>query len=110
MRLIPLVVSLLTLMPLVARAQTTHVSDDQAVRVAVIGEVAHPGRYDLKSCTTVLDAVALAGGFTEFASRQRIVLLRPEPASKRIPFAIWESPPRGQQNLCLRRGDMLLVP
>ena len=70
-----------------------------------------PGRYDLKSCTTGLDALALAGGFTEFASRRRIVLLRPEPASsKRIPFAIWEVPTRGQQNLCLHRGDILLVP
>ena len=46
-------------------------------KVSVVGEVRHPGRFEMASPTSVLEAIALAGGFTEFASRSRIVLLRP---------------------------------
>ncbi|PYO51821.1 MAG: hypothetical protein DMD84_11605 [Candidatus Rokuibacteriota bacterium] len=48
----------------------------RSFKVSVIGEVARPARYELRAATTVLDALAMAGGFTQFASRQRIVVLR----------------------------------
>lgn len=47
-------------------------------KISVLGNVARPSRYVISSKTTVLDALALAGGLTEFASRKRIVILRPE--------------------------------
>src|SRR5919197_967058 len=63
------------------------VSDVRSFKVSVIGEVVRPGRFELKSWTTVLDALALAGGFTPFAARSRIVILHPEGTTmKRIPF------------------------
>ena len=53
----------------------------------MIGEVVKPARYELKSRTTVLDVLAIAGGFNEFAMRNRVVILRPDGAlTKRIPF------------------------
>lgn len=42
-------------------------------QVAVLGEVQKPGRYPLETRTTVLDAIALAGGITETGARQVIV-------------------------------------
>src|SRR5262249_9728703 len=45
-------------------------------KVAVVGAVKTPGRFELKSPMTVLEAIALAQGFTDFASRDRIVVLR----------------------------------
>ena len=102
------------------------VSDVRSFKVSVIGEIAKPGRYELKSWTTVLDVLALAGGFTQFAARARIVILRPEGATmKRIPFnynkingtadgflnrIIQFGGDGEQENFYLRNGDVVLVP
>jgi len=48
--------------------------------VYVTGEVVHPGRYQLKSYSTVLQAISLAGGFTPYATKNKIVVLRKWPA------------------------------
>lgn len=45
-------------------------------KVLVVGEVTKPGLFEIKGPTTVLDAIALAGGFTEFASGGDLFLLR----------------------------------
>ena len=44
--------------------------------VFVVGEFVHPGKYQLKSYTTVLQAVSLAGGFTQYASKNRMAVMR----------------------------------
>src|SRR5207249_4439847 len=41
------------------------VTDVRSFKVSVIGEVHKPARYELKGRTTVLDVLALAGGFNE---------------------------------------------
>src|SRR2546425_9259301 len=56
------------------------VKEVHSFKVAVIGEIKTPGRYELKSRTTVLDVLRQAGPFTEFASRTRIFVLRPNGA------------------------------
>jgi polysaccharide export outer membrane protein len=86
------------------------VSDVRSFKVSVIGEVARPGRFELKSWTTVLDVLALAGGFTQFATRSKMVILRPEGATmKRIPFN-YNKLTADQENFYLRNGDIVLVP
>ena len=86
------------------------VSDVRSFKVSVMGEVTRPGRFELKSWTTVLDALALAGGFTQFAARSRIVILRPEGATvKRIPFN-YNKLAGAQENFYLQNGDIVLVP
>ena len=52
------------------------VREVHSAKVAVIGAVRTPGRYEVKSPATVLELIALAQGFTDFASRDRIVVLR----------------------------------
>jgi polysaccharide export outer membrane protein len=44
--------------------------------VFVIGEVAKPGKYPLKSYVTVLQAISLAGGFTTYASKNKLQVVR----------------------------------
>ena len=86
------------------------VTDVRSFKVSVIGEVARPGRYELKSWATVLDVLALAGGFTQFASRSRIVILQPDGKTmKRIPFN-YNKIAGDQENFYLRNGDIVLVP
>ncbi len=45
-------------------------------RVFVLGEVARPGVYPLRGALNLLEALALAGGLTEFADPDDIVVLR----------------------------------
>jgi polysaccharide export outer membrane protein len=45
-------------------------------KISVLGQVRKPDVYKLRQKITVLDAIALAGGFTEFAKRSRVVILR----------------------------------
>jgi polysaccharide export outer membrane protein len=41
------------------------------------GEVAKPGKYDLRSSMTITEAVAIAGGFSKDAKNSQVVLFRP---------------------------------
>ncbi|TLY34533.1 MAG: sugar ABC transporter substrate-binding protein, partial [Nitrospirae bacterium] len=85
-------------------------------KVSVIGEVKRPGRHELKSRATVLDALAMAEGLGEFASRGRIVILRPDGNTlKRIPFnynkVVSANGANGDlENFLLQPGDIVVVP
>ena len=100
------------------------VAEVRSFKVSVLGEVLNPARYELKSWSTVLDALALAGGFTPFAARSRIVILRPDGNTvKRIPFnydklvskeglldRIFNLGSDAHENFYLQNGDIILVP
>lgn len=45
----------------------------------ILGRVSRPGSYPLTATTTVLDAIAVAGGFLDFAKQKNIYILRPKP-------------------------------
>ena len=85
----------------------------RSFKVSVMGEVARPARYELKAWTTVLDVLAMAGGFTQFATRTRIVVLRPNGKTvTRIPFNYSKliAASADQENFYLQPGDIVLVP
>jgi polysaccharide biosynthesis/export protein len=82
-------------------------------KVSVLGQVNRPGRYELKSKTTMLDIIALCGGFRDFAAPTRIVVLRQEgKATKRIPFNYNRVIQQGgeAENFDLQPNDIVLVP
>jgi len=88
-------------------------TDVRSFKVSVIGEVAKPARYELKAWTTVLDVLAMAGGFTQFAARTRIVVLRANgKTATRIPFNYNKviAGSADQENFYLHPGDIVLVP
>lgn len=89
------------------------VTEVRSFMISVIGQVSKPGRYDLKSSATIVDALAMAGGFKEFAARSRVVVIRSEAgAQKRIPFDYDKlgAPKNPQENFALRPGDIVMVP
>jgi len=81
-------------------------------KVTVAGAVKLPGRYELKSTMTVLEVIALAQGLTDFASRDRIVILRQNgQKTERIPFNYRKISDAAQQdNFLIRPGDIVFVP
>src|SRR5205823_5925411 len=62
------------------------VEETRGVSVSVVGEVSRPGQYTLERGAGVLEALAAAGGFTDFAHRDRIFVLRKRPVLNRIRF------------------------
>jgi polysaccharide export outer membrane protein len=88
------------------------VREVHSMKVAVVGSVKTPGRYELKSAATVLEMIALAQGFTDFAARDRVVVLRQENGeTKRIPFNYRKVAAGDEQaNLIVQSGDIIVVP
>ena len=87
------------------------VREVHSFKVTVLGEVKAPGRYDLKSRSTVLDLLAMAGGLTEYAARGRIVVMRREgKETRQIPFAFDKLAQKLQDNFDVEPDDIILVP
>lgn len=86
------------------------VREIRSLKVSVMGQVRTPGRYDLKGPSTVLDALALAGGFTEFAARRKITILRSAGTDvQRVRFDYDAAVSKGK-NVQLKPGDIVVVP
>jgi polysaccharide export outer membrane protein len=89
------------------------VTEVRSFKVSVMGAVAKPGRYELRSWATVIDVLAMAEGFTPFAARSRIVVLRSGGKRvERIPFDYDKVASGGgsQANFYVRPSDIVLVP
>jgi polysaccharide export outer membrane protein len=52
------------------------VKEVNSYNVFVLGEVAKPGKYQLKSYTSILQAISMAGGFTPFAAKNKLQVVR----------------------------------
>jgi polysaccharide export outer membrane protein len=80
----------------------------------ILGQVAKPGSYPLTAATTVLDAIATAGSFRDFAKQKSIYVLRHTPGGgeSRIPFNYKEviKGKNPQQNITLQPNDTIVVP
>jgi polysaccharide export outer membrane protein len=94
---------------------TVALRQTNSYRFTVSGEVSKSGVFNSAFYVTVAEAIALAGGFTRFAKRNEMVLLRTDAASKTtrsIPLAydLLASGKRPDMNLVLLAGDSLYVP
>jgi polysaccharide export outer membrane protein len=67
---------------------TITVEETQPTSVTVLGQVVHPGIYTVDSTSGVLQALAVAGGFNDYASHGSIYVMRRSPAQRvRFSFA-----------------------
>jgi polysaccharide export outer membrane protein len=86
------------------------VKEVHSMRVSVVGQVKMSGRFELRNRMTVLDAIALAGGFTDFAKKDRIRVQRRDATVVSVPYdrLMDESDPR--VNFLLLAGDIVIIP
>jgi polysaccharide biosynthesis/export protein len=92
---------------------TVTVIEIRSKRAFITGEVARPGTYSLNAQTTVLQLIAQAGGFTPFAKKDSIVVLRTEDGRQsRLKFKYKEviQGKKTEQNIALHPGDTVVVP
>jgi polysaccharide export outer membrane protein len=79
----------------------------------ILGQVVRPGSYALANSPTVLDAIALAGGFRDFAKKKNIYVLRQGASGEsRLPFN-YKDVSQGKnmsQNIKLQPGDTIIIP
>jgi polysaccharide export outer membrane protein len=93
---------------------TVAVTEWHSYRFTVSGEVSSPGLYSQEQYVTVAEAIALAGGFTRFAKRNEMKLMRRDAKGKMriIPLAydLLATGERPDMNIYMISGDSLYVP
>jgi polysaccharide biosynthesis/export protein len=90
------------------------VQDARSQRISIIGEIVRPGSYPLVKPMTVLDALAGAGGFREFAKTNKMFILRINADGKRtrIPLRYKRviTAEQANDNIELQPRDTIVVP
>ena len=93
------------------------IKEVNSYQIYVLGEVNKPGKYPLKSKTTLLQGITVAGGFTAMAARNKIVIFRfskdggGEGLTKlRASYDDIVVRDGSSQNIELKPGDQIVVP
>jgi polysaccharide export outer membrane protein len=91
---------------------TVIVAEATPPAVYIMGEVNAPGMQPLRTPTTVLQALAMAGGFKEFANTKKIRILRrgTNGAVETLVFNYKEAVQAQREPLFLKAGDTVIVP
>ena len=92
---------------------TVMVNEPTIHQFYILGEVARTGEYPLTKNLTVLQAFAVAGGFTEWASKKEIILLRHEDGKDKIIRVNYKNIVKGKdfsQNILIQADDTIIVP
>jgi polysaccharide export outer membrane protein len=82
-------------------------------KIFIMGEVQSSGVYDLVQPTRLLQALAMAGGLTDFAKKDQVVVLREEGGSERRTVVSIKDIQTGRRldvNMRLQPGDTIIVP
>ena len=92
---------------------TVGVAQVNSMLIYVIGRVNSPGRFLLQTNVNVLQALATAGGLNVFAKRSKIKIFRQEGGKTKIYEFNYDEVSSGEeleQNIVLKRGDVIVVP
>jgi polysaccharide biosynthesis/export protein len=111
------------LQDVIAEAMKKLISDPQVTVIVervsslsfnIVGQINHPGYFPLTRRMTVLDAIAMAGGFRDFAKTKKVYVLRTAAngTQERLPFNYKDviSGKNPQQNIELEPRDTIVVP
>ena len=92
---------------------TVIVNQITSYKVSVLGRVVRPGVYPITGDTTLVEAISMAGGFTEWANKRKITVIRDQGGKKQritINYKKIISGKDPSQNIVLKRHDTIIVP
>ncbi len=92
---------------------TTVPEEDLKPKVFITGEVGRPGAYVVRQKTTLMQAIALAGGLGPYAAKRRIMVRRKSDPGENIYTFDYRAYEAGQDlegNITLQAGDVIMVP
>lgn len=88
--------------------------EDLKPKIFVTGEVLRPGPYVVRQPTTLMQAIALAGGVGPYAAKNRIQVRRRAPTGDEtiymFNYRAYEAGQDLEGNITLRAGDVIMVP
>jgi polysaccharide biosynthesis/export protein len=87
--------------------------EDLKPKIFITGEILRPGSYVVRQKTTLMQAIALAGGLGPYAAKRRIMVRRRGGAGEDIFMFDYRAYETGQDlegNITLRPGDVVMVP
>jgi polysaccharide export outer membrane protein len=98
----------------VAHAPKEIPEEDLKPKIFITGEIIRPGSYVVRQKTTLMQAIALAGGVGPFAAKNRIQVRRRAPSGDETIFMFnyraYEAGSDLEGNITLRAGDVIMVP
>ena len=88
------------------------VTEANSFKVYVSGQVRKPDVYRLRTETTVLQVIAMAGGLTDWANPKKILVIRNENGKETRITVNYKKAMKGEpgSNVLLRSGDTVIVP
>jgi polysaccharide export outer membrane protein len=86
------------------------VREVNSMRISVVGKVRTPSRVQLRSAVTIVDAIAAAGGFADFAQSDKICVLRRDGTRLMFNYDKFVKDPSAKDNFLLQAGDQVIVP
>lgn len=89
------------------------VMEANSFKVYVSGQVRNPGVYRLRSKTSLLQLIPMAGGFTEWANEKKILVIRKENGNEKRIIVNYKKIVSGEEtssNNMLKPGDTVIVP
>jgi polysaccharide biosynthesis/export protein len=90
---------------------TVIVVEAQPQTISVIGEVNGPGTHAITGQTSVIEALAMAGGFKDFANTKNIIIQRATPTGvKTIKFNYKDAIKSESKPMYVQPGDVIIVP
>ena len=87
--------------------------EDLKPKIFVTGEILRPGPYNVRQATTLVQAIALAGGLGPYAAKRRIQVRRGAGADETIfhfDYKAYEAGTDTEKNIPLQPGDVIIVP
>jgi len=97
----------------VAISGTLVPEEDLKPKIFITGEVLRPGSYVVRQPTTLMQAIALAGGLGPYAAKRRIMVRRKGGPGENIymfDYRAYEAGADLEGNITLRAGDVIMVP
>ena len=99
----------------VSKPQVTVIVEEvKSQTYVIVGKVAKPGSYELGKPTTVLEAIAIAGGFLDFAKVGKVSIIRRRdggsPQTFHFDYKRVIKGKNAEQNVPLQNGDTIVVP
>lgn len=89
---------------------TVAVLQANSARFYIVGQVGKSGEFALSGRTTVLQALALAGGLKDFAKTESIVIIRADQSIVPVNYKRIADGRDATQNIVLAPGDTIVVP
>lgn len=89
------------------------VMEANSFKVYVSGQIRTPGVYRLRSETSVVQIIPMAGGFTDWANTKKIIIIRKENGKERRFTVNYKKIVDGDDpasNIILKAGDTIIVP